>query len=319
MIVSLGAVGSTSHYPSRLRSINLRPNIQGPTTGSGTGSSTADQSGSRQKPSSQPGVSESTPRNGSESRGTESLSPSGFAPSRPTDLIGNQFPEKNQPNPTKDQQRTIPGTESSSRTRSPSELTPAERRRVQELKRIDAKVRAHEQAHLAAAGQYAQGGISYETKTGPDGNEYAVAGEVSLDTGKAETPRETIQKMRQVKAAALAPANPSPQDQSIAAEAAQALAEARRKQSTSSGENSSESESPSTSRNSDSNSSRGFEGPEDFGAGSTDGSGGQNGISAAGPAAGYDASGSSGRSDPANQATPRSVTGRPGRVLNLLA
>jgi hypothetical protein len=50
-----------------------------------------------------------------------------------------------------------------------------------------------------------------------------------MDTGSAGSPKETIQKMRQVKRAATAPANPSSQDQQVAAQAAQKLAEARRK------------------------------------------------------------------------------------------
>lgn len=61
-----------------------------------------------------------------------------------------------------------------------SELTEEEQKIVDELKQTDQEVRAHEQAHKNVAGPYA-GAISYETVTGPDGREYAVAGEVQID------------------------------------------------------------------------------------------------------------------------------------------
>ncbi|NOQ47505.1 MAG: catalase, partial [Desulfobulbaceae bacterium] len=96
-----------------------------------------------------------------------------------------------------------------------------------ELKQRDREVRAHEQAHLANAGQYA-GGPSYSYQQGPDGKRYAVGGEVPIDVSKKRTPEQTIQKMRTVRRAALAPANPSSADRSIAASASRKEAEARR-------------------------------------------------------------------------------------------
>lgn len=98
-------------------------------------------------------------------------------------------------------------------------LDEAELRQVQQLRRRDTEVRAHEQAHLAAAGQYAAGGPSYSYQTGPDGRRYAVGGSVPIDMGEAPTPAATIQKMRTVKRAALAPAKPSAADRRIAAQA----------------------------------------------------------------------------------------------------
>jgi len=91
--------------------------------------------------------------------------------------------------------------------------------RVRELKRTDRHVRAHEMAHLAAGAGLVKGGAKYTYKQGPDGNLYAVAGEVSIDTSEGGTPRETIVRMQRVKAAALAPSDPSPQDRSVAAAA----------------------------------------------------------------------------------------------------
>ncbi|MBT0587874.1 putative metalloprotease CJM1_0395 family protein [Alteromonas oceanisediminis] len=96
----------------------------------------------------------------------------------------------------------------------------AEQREIQELKQRDQEVRAHEQAHAAVGGQYA-GAPSYEFETGPDGRRYAVGGEVSIDIGEERSPEQTLRKMQQVKAAALAPADPSPQDLRVASEATQ--------------------------------------------------------------------------------------------------
>ena len=65
-----------------------------------------------------------------------------------------------------------------------------------------------------------RGGAHFQYKRGPDGRRYAVAGEVSIDTSPEKDPRATLQKMRTVERAALAPAHPSPQDRRVAAQAA---------------------------------------------------------------------------------------------------
>jgi hypothetical protein len=98
-------------------------------------------------------------------------------------------------------------------------LASEEIRQLQQLQSRDTEVRAHEQAHLAAAGQYAAGGASFSYQNGPDGKRYAVGGEVPIDISKERTPEATIQKMRTVKRAALAPASPSSTDRQIAAQA----------------------------------------------------------------------------------------------------
>ncbi len=101
-----------------------------------------------------------------------------------------------------------------------SKTSPEEEREVQELQRRDREVRRHEQAHAAAAGQYARGGPSYEFVTGPDGQRYASGGEVNIDTTPvADDPQATVAKMQQVRRAALAPASPSSQDRAVAAKA----------------------------------------------------------------------------------------------------
>jgi hypothetical protein len=90
---------------------------------------------------------------------------------------------------------------------------------IQQLKKRDTEVRAHEQAHLSAAGRYAAGGASFTYQTGPDGTQYAIGGEVPIDLSNENTPEETIQKMETIKRAALAPADPSSADRQIAAQA----------------------------------------------------------------------------------------------------
>ena len=106
-------------------------------------------------------------------------------------------------------------------------LKPEELVQLQELQKTDQKVRAHEQAHMGAAGGLATSGISLSFVKGPDGQSYAVGGEVSIDTSRASTPRETLSKMMKVRAAALAPADPSSQDRKVAAAASAAMGEAR--------------------------------------------------------------------------------------------
>lgn len=108
-----------------------------------------------------------------------------------------------------------------------AELTLEQQRQVAELKQIDLKVRAHEQAHMSAGAGLIRGGASFSYETGPDNKRYAVAGEVSIDTSPGRTPEETIPKAQHIRAAALAPADPSPQDHGVAAQASQMEGQAR--------------------------------------------------------------------------------------------
>jgi hypothetical protein len=97
---------------------------------------------------------------------------------------------------------------------------------VTELAQTDRKVRQHEQMHMAAGGGLITSGPSYEYESGPDGQRYAVAGEVGIDTSRASTPEATVQKAARIRAAALAPADPSAQDRHVAAVASQMQMEA---------------------------------------------------------------------------------------------
>ncbi len=110
---------------------------------------------------------------------------------------------------------------------SPGAISDAEKAVVAELAQTDREVRAHERAHLAAAGGLARGGAIYSYQRGPDGQLYAVGGEVSIDVSAGRTPQETLERARQVRAAALAPANPSSQDRAVAAQASQLALQAQ--------------------------------------------------------------------------------------------
>ncbi len=99
---------------------------------------------------------------------------------------------------------------------------------LQQLKAQDREVRNHEQAHINASGGHASGPPSFSFETGPDGKQYAVSGQVSIDTSTIEgDPEATIAKMSLVQQAALAPAQPSAQDQQVAAAAGAKASEAR--------------------------------------------------------------------------------------------
>jgi len=99
---------------------------------------------------------------------------------------------------------------------------------INQLKARDTEVRAHEMAHLAAAGSYARGGMSFTYQTGPDGKRYAIGGEVGIDTSPVSgDPEATLQKAMVIQRAALAPAEPSAQDQKVAQSAVKMMAQAR--------------------------------------------------------------------------------------------
>ena len=75
---------------------------------------------------------------------------------------------------------------------------------------------------------YVRGGARFSYTTGPDGRAYATGGEVSIDRSAVPgDPAATIQKLRQVQRAALAPADPSPQDRSVAAGASMSITQAQ--------------------------------------------------------------------------------------------
>lgn len=206
------------------------PNLQPPHDGSSNSSQPSPSSGSGEASPS------AVPQSSGDSEGGE-LDPNGRCPFcgsshsgaqhvQPQSSGGSTAVEPPQPEARQPSSSSSEPVSESSGSSSETELSDEQQKQVRELRRTDQEVRAHEQAHLAAAGQYARG-ISYEFTQGPDGRQYATGGSVNLDTSGAEDPEETVQKMEQVRAAAMAPAQPSAQDMQIAAEAAQKLAQAR--------------------------------------------------------------------------------------------
>lgn len=110
-------------------------------------------------------------------------------------------------------------------------LSEEQARQVEKLKARDREVRAHEAAHLAASGGLAQGGPSFTYQRGPDGNLYAIGGEVSIDVSAVPgDPEATIRKAETIRRAALAPANPSGPDRAVAASADRMESAARAEQ-----------------------------------------------------------------------------------------
>ncbi|MBB5322086.1 putative metalloprotease CJM1_0395 family protein [Marinobacter oulmenensis] len=132
--------------------------------------------------------------------------------------------------------RTREGSESGGKAGSEQGLSEEELKELTELKARDREVRAHEAAHQAVGGQHA-GSMSFTYERGPDGSQYAVGGEVPIDVSPVSgDPQATIEKMRTVRAAAMAPAEPSAQDRAVAAQAMQTLLQAQSELSTEDGE-----------------------------------------------------------------------------------
>jgi hypothetical protein len=106
------------------------------------------------------------------------------------------------------------------------ELTEEEKVVVDKLKARDSAVRAHEMAHVSAAGGLA-GAPVYSYQTGPDGQRYAIGGSVSIDTSPERSPEDTSAKAQRIRSAALAPADPSSADRAVASSASRMEAQAR--------------------------------------------------------------------------------------------
>lgn len=122
---------------------------------------------------------------------------------------------------------TAAGSGKSAGTRSGTGSDADAQRVIAKLAETDRKVRAHEAAHLAAAGGLAHGGAHFTYQRGPDGKLYATGGDVSIDASSGRTPQDTLSRAERIRAAALAPADPSAQDYKVAAEASSMAAEAQ--------------------------------------------------------------------------------------------
>jgi hypothetical protein len=129
--------------------------------------------------------------------------------------------------PTDEQNSTQSASQTEHHDKPYSEYSEEELALIDSLQLRETEVEAHERAHATVGGQYA-GSPSYSYKTGPDGVKYAVSGEVSIDTSPVSgDPQASLQKAKQIKAAALAPAEPSSQDIKVAAKADQMATQAR--------------------------------------------------------------------------------------------
>lgn len=119
-------------------------------------------------------------------------------------------------------------THSSSNTTSGNNLKQEELQQVEKLAARDREVKAHEQAHLNAAGSYASSAPSFTYQTGPDGKSYAIGGEVQIDTSTTPgDPEATLRKAEIIRRAALAPAQPSDQDRAVAQSASAMIVKAQ--------------------------------------------------------------------------------------------
>jgi len=122
-------------------------------------------------------------------------------------------------NSSKTSNNSTENRDDNTKPKSINELDSEEKAILAQLQASDSKVRAHESAHLSAAAGIAAGGASFTYERGPDGRMYAVAGEVPISISEGKDPQDILKKMRQVEAAAMAPADPSPQDHAVAASA----------------------------------------------------------------------------------------------------
>ena len=161
--------------------------------------------------------------------GMISVSPAGYRiQETPTDQTRPLLEDENQTgSESGTQEEEAVKEEESSKPNADSNLSQDEKLLLEKLKKADAEVRAHEMAHIAAGGEFITSGATFSYQKGPDGQSYAVGGEVSIDTSaEPGDPEATLQKMRRVRAAALAPAQPSSQDLKVASNAASQAAKA---------------------------------------------------------------------------------------------
>lgn len=106
---------------------------------------------------------------------------------------------------------------------SPSELAEIfgldsnENQVINELQAADAGVRAHEAQHFRAAGGLVQGTAEFDYVEGPDGNLYAVGGQVEINpTNGVTDPAKQASDAATLYNAATAPADASAQDLAVA-------------------------------------------------------------------------------------------------------
>jgi len=115
-------------------------------------------------------------------------------------------------------------------TQTKEKLSAEQQKQVEKLKSIDAEVKAHEKAHVAASAGISSSAPTYTYQKGPDGQNYAVAGEVQVRFVTSGDPEKTIADAKTMAASALAPSAPSGQDMSVARNADQIVAKAKKQE-----------------------------------------------------------------------------------------
>lgn len=105
---------------------------------------------------------------------------------------------------------------------------------VKKRREFDKALTKHEEDHHSVAADLARSSPLYETETGEDGETYRKSGKVMIDTGTEADDDRTVKKMKQVRAAALAPdgnqlAPLSDQDRKVAREATEKEEKAQRR------------------------------------------------------------------------------------------
>lgn len=130
--------------------------------------------------------------------------------------------------PARPEVKPVPvATETISLHSSVPQLSDAKLAEISSLKARDSQVRQHEQAHLAASGGLNVSNAAFVYRRGPDGVNYAVGGDVRIDTSMGRTPADNLARAELIIDAALAPSDPTPSDRSAAAKAQNMAQQAR--------------------------------------------------------------------------------------------
>jgi hypothetical protein len=98
---------------------------------------------------------------------------------------------------------------------------------VSKLKARDEQLHQHEQAHHTASNGLDVSSASFTYQRGPNGVNYAVSGDVSIDTSPGQTPEETLMRAEKIRDVALAPVDPTAIDRSVATKAQHMAMQAR--------------------------------------------------------------------------------------------
>jgi len=108
-----------------------------------------------------------------------------------------------------------------------SQLSDAQLLEISKLKARDTQLQQHVQAHHAASSGVDVSSASFTYQRGPNGVNYAVSGDVKIDTSAPAAPEDRLAQAAMISDVALAPADPTPTDRAVAAKAQQMAQQAR--------------------------------------------------------------------------------------------